>query len=231
MDRTKKTLIVLGISIVVFLGLVLPLDEWIVLAYQWSLDNPALSRLAFVGVFILWVVVALPGSILVTLAGFLYGLPGGMVLVLCGSMVGSTLAFLIGHHLARQAIEKRIGDSPKLRAIDHAINESGLSIVILTRLSMVLPYSLLNYAFGLTSVNLRDYFIGTTAGMVLPQLLFVFVGTTAKDITAVVRGDLQLENQAWLIAGFGLIAISVTVFLITRKAKLALERAIHHTAS
>ena len=92
-----------------------------------------------------------------------------------------------------------------------------------TRLSMILPYNLLNYALGLTAVRLRDYLIGSAIGMVPGIFLFVFFGATATDIAVIMSGELELGNYHWLMVVFGLVAVLVTVMLITRTAQSALK--------
>jgi uncharacterized membrane protein YdjX (TVP38/TMEM64 family) len=66
--------------------------------------------------------------------------------------LGATLAFLIGRYFARQWVAARLANYPKFKAVDEAVAREGWKIVALTRLSPVFPFSLLNYAFGLTNV-------------------------------------------------------------------------------
>lgn len=226
MTNAKKTSIFVLVLALIVAALLLPVQEWTLVAYQWALDNPRGGVFAFLALFVFWVILALPASVLVILSGFLFGLVKGYGLVVLGNLFGSTAAFLIGRNVARKAVEKRIGENPRLQAIDMAIQDSGLSVVVLTRLSMVLPYNLLNYAYGLTSVRLRDYVIGTTVGMLLPLLLFAFLGTTAKDLTSVLQGQVQLQGQAWVLAFVGLVTIGIAVALITTKAKRALDEVL-----
>ena len=58
-------------------------------------------------------------------------------------------------------------DKPTLRAMKKAVGEDGLKCVFLTRVSLVIPYPVLNYGFGLTDVTWRDYILGCT-GMIVP---------------------------------------------------------------
>jgi uncharacterized membrane protein YdjX (TVP38/TMEM64 family) len=68
-------------------------------------------------------------------------------------LTGFAAAFLLGRRLARPWIKKWARRRPDFAAIDKAINQKGLVIVILARLAQVPPYNLLNYSFGLTSVS------------------------------------------------------------------------------
>lgn len=220
-NARKMTLIVFAL-VAVLSAFFLPFRDWALVAYEWSLENPIGGAFAFLALFVVWVIFALPASLLMLTGGFLFGLQNGFGLVFLGSLLGSTLAFLIARNLARNAVAKRIGEDVRLVAIDKAIKDSALPVVLLTRLSLVLPYNLLNYAYGLTSVKFSDYVLGTTVGMFLPLLLFTFLGTTAKDLTSVLQGEVQLQGQTWIFALLGIIAVSTTVGLITVKAKRAL---------
>ena len=91
-------------------------------------------------------------------------------------------------------------------------------MVLLTRLVMVLPYPALNYTLGLTNVSLKDYVLGTNTGMVIPFFLFVYLGTTASNIAAIMSGQISLERNEWIAGLLGLVAVIAIVGLIIRKA-------------
>ena len=95
--------------------------------------------------------------------------------------------------------------------------------MILARLAQILPYNLLNYSFGLTSVSLRDYALGSAVGMLPGIFMFVFLGTTATDIAAIMSGELELGDYDLWIGGFGVLAVAAAVVLITRVAQKALR--------
>src|SRR5206468_3640015 len=122
------------------------------------LDAPALFRKALDGVaglgavglllFVLLYVAAavlfLPGSVLTLGAGAVFGLARGVGLVWIGATLGATAAFLVGRYLARDWVARRIDGNPRFRAIDEAVAREGWKIVLLTRLSPVFPFNLLN---------------------------------------------------------------------------------------
>ena len=98
----------------------------------------------------------------------------------------------IDRSLAGPWIEKWARQRPEFAAIEMALNRKGLGVVVLARLSQVLPYNLLNYSLGLTSVSLRDYVLGSAVGMLPGIFMFVILGTTATDIAAIMSGELNL---------------------------------------
>lgn len=74
--------------------------------------------------------------------------------------VAATVAFLIARYFARDRILKLVEGNKKFLAIDKAIGENGFRVVTLLRLSPLLPFSLGNYLYGLTSVKLIPYVLG-----------------------------------------------------------------------
>ena len=164
----------------------------------------------FVLVYIVAAVLVVPGSILTLGAGFLFGLPLGVVLVSAGS---------VGRFLARAWVAERIADLPRFRALDAATHHDGFMIVFLARLSPLFPYNLLNYGLGLTAVRFRDYFFATWIGMLPVTVVFVYVGSLAKSLTALISGDGM--GAAWATRSFlavGFVATTALTVLITRRA-------------
>jgi len=92
-----------------------------------------------------------------------------------------------------------------------------------------LPYNLLNYSFGLTSVSLRDYVLGSAVGMLPGIFLFVFLGTTATDIAAIMSGKLELGDYDLWIVGFGILTVAIAITVIARVAKKALNKQMEHS--
>lgn len=168
----------------------------------------------------------IPGSALTLGAGFIYGVVWGTAIVSMSSVLGATAAFLVGRYLARSWVEGKVTGNEKFRAIDSAVGKSGFKIVLLTRLSPVFPFNLLNYAYGLTSARLRDYVLASWIGMLPGTLMFVYFGSLITDITGV--GD-QPEGNLWssVLKYVGLAVTVVVTVYVTRVAKRALEEANH----
>ena len=92
-------------------------------------------------------------------------------------------------------------------------------MVGLTRLSPAFPFTLLNYAFGLTRVSLRDYVLASWIGMMPGTVVYVYVGSLVRA-----SGERDRTTVEWVFSGVGLIAtIGVTVF-VTRLACAALAK-------
>jgi uncharacterized membrane protein YdjX (TVP38/TMEM64 family) len=192
-------------------------------ALQWIDSLGAVGALAFIGLYIIATIAFLPGSILTLGAGVVFGVVWGSVYVFIGATLGATAAFLVGRYLARSWVANKIASNTKFAAIDQAVGREGLKIVLLTRLSPIFPFNLLNYALGITGVSLKDYFIGSV-GMIPGTIMYVYIGSLAGNL-AMIGTEAQPSNPTvqWAIRIVGLIAtIAVTVY-VTRVARKALE--------
>ena len=120
-----------------------------------ALQSPA-GAIAFVPLYALWVTLLLPGVWASMLAGALYGTWWGSLIVFVGACLGAEAAFLLGRTWLRGWAQQRLAALPKLQAVERAVSREGLKLVLLTRLSPAFPFSLLNFAYGLSEVSLRD---------------------------------------------------------------------------
>ena len=187
-----------------------------------SLRSPG-GAVAFVPLYALWVTLLLPGVWASMLAGALYGPLWGSVLVFIGACLGAEAAFLIGRHWLRDWTQRRLQALPRLRAVEQAVSREGLKLVLLTRLSPAFPFSLLNLAYGLSAVSLRDYSLGLI-GILPDTVLFCGLGALAGDVArfgSVLAG--QADAGTWGLRVVGVLATVAVVVLVGRAAQRALQ--------
>jgi uncharacterized membrane protein YdjX (TVP38/TMEM64 family) len=193
---------------------------------EWVESLGSIGAIAFIGIYIIATIAFLPAFILTLGAGVLFGVWFGTVYVFIGATLGAILAFLVGRYLARNWVAKKIAGNDKFSSIDRAVGKEGLKIVVLTRLSPLFPFNLLNYAFGVTGVSIQDYVIGSL-GMIPGTLMYVYIGSLAGNL-ALIGTAAQPTNPTlqWTIRIVGFIAtVAVTVY-VTRIAKQALASAV-----
>ena len=186
-----------------------------------SLRSPA-GALAFVPLYALWVTLLLPGVWASMLAGALYGPAWGSLIVFVGACLGAQAAFLLGRTWLRSWARRRLAAVPKLQAIEQAVSREGLKLVLLTRLSPAFPFSLLNFAYGLSEVSWRDYSIGLI-GILPGTILFCGLGALAGDVARfgeVLSGE--ADAGTWALRIGGLLATVASVWLVGRAAQRAL---------
>lgn len=180
----------------------------------------------FIALYIVACLLMLPGSILTLGAGALFGLLPGFLAVLAGATLGAAGAFLTGRYLAREWVARKIAANPRFRAVDEAVGREGWKIVLLTRLSPVFPFNILNYSYGLTKVRLRDYFLASMTGMMPGTLLYTYLGSLAGDLAALGAGRAQRTAAEWALYGVGLLATAAVTVFVTRLARRALAQRI-----
>ena len=201
----------------------LPLSlDW----HSWlpALQSPA-GALVFIPLYALWVTLLLPGVWASMLAGALYGTWWGSLIVFVGACLGAEAAFLLGRTLLRGWAQRRLAALPKLQAVEQAVSREGLKLVLLTRLSPAFPFSLLNLAYGLSEVGLRDYTLGLI-GILPGTVLFCGLGALAGDVARfgeVLSGE--SDAGTWALRIIGLLATVAVVWLVGRVARRALDEA------
>jgi uncharacterized membrane protein YdjX (TVP38/TMEM64 family) len=192
-------------------------------ALQWVESLGTVGAIAFIGIYILATVAFFPGSILTLGAGVVFGVVAGSLYVFVGATLGAAAAFLVGRYLARDWVAQKIAGNDKFRAIDEAVGREGFKIVVLTRLSPVFPFNVLNYAYGLTGVSLKDYFFGSL-GMIPGTIMYVYIGSLAGSI-ATIGTETQPTNPTvqWAIRILGFMATVTVTLYVTRIARKALD--------
>src|SRR5262249_16434569 len=197
---------------------------------EWAKELGPWGPVAVAVLYIPATVLCIPGTLLTLAGGSAFGIVQGTVAISIGSTLGASAAFLVGRTLLRGWVEQRVSRNAKFQAIDQAIGEQGFKIVLLLRLSPVFPFNLLNYALSLTKVSFRDYFLASWIGMLPGTVMYVYLGSAAKDLLVVisdlVAGNVteDLGQKVFLLIGLAA-TVAVTVY-ITRVARRALDRSI-----
>ncbi|MCX5951340.1 MAG: VTT domain-containing protein [Cyanobacteria bacterium] len=176
----------------------------------------------FIPFYALWVTLLLPGVWASMLAGALYGTLLGSLVVFVGASLGAIAVFLLGRSWLRDWARRRLAAAPKWLAVEQAVSREGLRLVLLTRLSPAFPFSLLNLAYGLSEVSLRDYCLGLI-GILPGTVLFCALGALAGDVArfgTVLAGHADPATWALRLAGVG--ATIASVWLVNRAARRAL---------
>jgi uncharacterized membrane protein YdjX (TVP38/TMEM64 family) len=205
---------------------VLPIQELLRAALERVAGLGAAGVAAFVAIYVAACVLMIPGSLLTLGAGAVYGLVRGTAIVSLASTLGATTAFLAGRHLAREWVARRVAGNPRFAAIDAAVGREGWKIVGLTRLSPAFPFNLLNYAYGLTGVRLRDYVLASWIGMLPGTVMYVYLGSLAGSLATLGAHRDGRTPAQWALFGVGLAATVAVTVLVTRIARRALERRI-----
>ncbi len=189
-----------------------PVLQWIETFRLWAAQFGVAGVFLYGAVFGLTTIFLLPCLPLTILAGFTFGMLGGLVAVYTGITISAAFGFLFARYVARGAVAEQIEGHPRFQAIDGAIAKEGWKIVGLLRMCPV-PLGLTNYLYGLTAIPFWRYMAASLIGLLPPNLLLVYLGAFGKRTVEGPRDPLE-----YVLGGLALIALVGVVILLRRIA-------------
>ena len=166
------------------------LQHWLTLealkARQQELDayrvaHPLLLAGGFFAVYVIVTALSLPGAVPLTLvAGAIFGLLEGTLLVSFASTIGATLAFLSSRLVFRETVERRFGE--RLKTINAGIEKEGGLYLFALRLVPVFPFFIINLLMGLTSLSVLTFYWVSQVGMLAGTIVYVNAGTQLAQL-------------------------------------------------
>jgi uncharacterized membrane protein YdjX (TVP38/TMEM64 family) len=187
MKKATLVLVLLGAIIAYFvfdLGQILSLENFKASQADIVAAKDANPVLYISGFFILYVAVtglSIPGAAIMSLiAGALFGVLMGTIIVSFASTIGATLAFLSARFVLRDWVQGKFGE--RLRAIDEGLEKDGAFYLFTLRLIPVFPFFVINLLMGLTRIKTRTFFWVSQLGMLPATIVFVNAGTQISYI-------------------------------------------------
>ena len=181
----------------------------------------------FCALYALCCLLFMPGSLLAIAAGAVFGFWIGLLLVLIGNGAGSVLSLLIARFLLHDWLEKKLNNYPRLQVIQKAVEQEDWKLVLLTRLSPVMPSSLINYSLGLTNISASRFLFATEAGAIPSIALYVYAGTLIGNLARIGPDLKQRPAFRWAMEGGGIfIAIATTLYISHLATKALREHAL-----
>jgi pyruvate/2-oxoglutarate dehydrogenase complex dihydrolipoamide dehydrogenase (E3) component/uncharacterized membrane protein YdjX (TVP38/TMEM64 family) len=223
----KKSRVILLVALLVAVGVgffFLPLRPWFTQLESHVQSLGTLGPAAVVLAYVLCTVLLIPASIITLGAGTLFGLKTGFIVVVIGANLGAFCSFLLARTFLREKVAHWAQANAKFRFLDEAIGRQGFKMVLLTRLSPIFPFILLNYFLGLTAVRTGAYVLGNLFGMLPATFLFVYIGAAARDAIGGPT-DTAADFYQQILKYVGLLATIGVVTLVTRMARRALREA------
>lgn len=187
---SSRLVLLLGIALAIAAFVAFDLGQYLSLDYfksqqqaftTYYQENPALALAVFFAAYVGVTALSLPGAALMTLlAGALFGVVTGTVLVSFASTIGASLAFLTARFLLRDSVQKKFGN--RLKAINEGVERDGAFYLFTLRLVPVFPFFMVNMLMGLTPIKLPTYFVVSQVGMLAGTLVFVNAGTQLAEL-------------------------------------------------
>jgi len=190
---------------------------------EWTQAQGVVGIVGFGMVYALAAILMVPGAILTLAAGLIFGPFGGFAVVSPASTLGALASFLIGRFVARSWVVDRLQGHAQFAALDVALGAQGFKVVVLLRLSPVLPFGLLNYALGLTRIRWRSYTAASWLGMIPGTLLYTYLGSTLATLDELLAGTNERSPAEVALFVGGLVATVAVSLFIARLARQALK--------
>ncbi|WP_134082083.1 VTT domain-containing protein [Thiohalophilus thiocyanatoxydans] len=156
---------------------------------MWLDGTGAAGPLLFMLIYAAAAVLFLPGSVLTLAGGALFGPVLGTLYNLTGATLGATLAFLIARYLAADWVERKTGG--RMAQLKTGVEKEGWRFVAFVRLVPLFPFNLLNYALGLTRINLLHYIIASYICMLPGATAYTYLGYAGREAIAGGEGMIQ----------------------------------------
>ncbi|KAK9812227.1 hypothetical protein WJX73_005602 [Symbiochloris irregularis] len=189
-------------------------------------QNSWLGWLAFTGVYASAVALYLPAIALVIGAGFVFGFWKGLLAVWIGGSIGQAGAFLLARYLLRDALSGLLkGKSKRWELVDKAVEMEGWKLLVLLRLSPIIPYNLLNIAMAQTRIPFLAFATASCFGIIPECAVFCYAGTLAENITQVANSDALLGKSTYIILAVSVVMAIVAATWATLIVRRALKRA------
>ncbi|HYC04061.1 MAG TPA: TVP38/TMEM64 family protein [Azospirillaceae bacterium] len=219
--RRTRTGWSLALALLVVAGLallwaVLPVEAWIADFRHWLAGFGAWAPVLAVLAYMAGSVLMLPGSAMTVTTALVFGF-WAIPLVMVGATLGGALAFLVSRHLVRRPVERMVARRRPLRAVVRAVEARGGTVVLLLRLSPLVPFNVQNYLLGATGIPLWRFMAATAVGVLPGTAMFVY-------LVSIGRGGGERSPWEWALLLAGLVATVAVAVIVGRRAKAELAR-------
>jgi uncharacterized membrane protein YdjX (TVP38/TMEM64 family) len=140
----------------------------------------AAGPLLFIPISACLTVALFPGPLLAGASGLLFGTALGTPVSIVSATLGATLAFCLARWWAHDAVQELAG--PRLNALRAWVGRRGFLSVLYARIAPGVPYSLVNYAAGLTPILLRSFVAATAIGVAPRAFAYTALGGSLGDL-------------------------------------------------
>ncbi|NES99146.1 MAG: TVP38/TMEM64 family protein [Sphaerospermopsis sp. SIO1G2] len=133
------------------------------------------APITYIVLYTIGTILILPSTPLNLSGGAIFGPWFGILWTSIAAIIAAIVAFTFTRTIGREMVAKKLAG--RWEAMDAEIRQSGMFYMFAIRLVAIMPYGLVNFAAGLTSISFKDYIVGTTLGTVPGILPFVMLGS------------------------------------------------------
>ena len=177
----------------------------------------------YIFIYILAVLFLLPASWLSLLAGFLYGKYLGTFIVFISAFLGASFSFYIAKKYFAIRIKEIISKFSKFSLLEKIIQKAGLKLIILTRLSPLFPFSILNYFYGFNQIKYKDFALSLF--FIIPgSFLYCSLGSLAKNFNELMNYKVNNNSITTIIS---ILSTCLVVYLLSKYANEIIKDSSH----
>lgn len=166
------------------------IQSWLKAAGIWA-------PIIYIIIYVVATILILPSTALNLTGGAIFGVWMGTFWTSIAAIIAAIAAFLFARTIGHEIVSQRLAG--RWQALDAEIQQGGLFYMFAIRLMPIMPYGLVNFAAGLTSIRFQDYLLGTTLGTVPGILPFVMLGSSG--LKAIRTGDILPLVSALALIG------------------------------
>lgn len=188
----------------------------------WLRENPELGAVGFAfGVMIFCGLALVPTNVIGVIGGFAFGFYAGLLLLIAAVVAASFISFRIHSRIIGEKVPDLAEKHPKAGAVYRALVGQGFvrttTIILLIRLSIIMPFALTNFILASARVSAAAFLAGTFLGMLPRSAAVVFAGAGLSELT------LETPTDIWTIS-FGIAATLISIIVISLISRRALDK-------
>ncbi len=164
-----------------------------------------------IALYLLFNIFGFPTMYFSILLGYLYGVSLGFIIAWTGMLIGIIFSFLLSRYLFRELFVLKFGKNEMTKKLEEHLLKRNFITIIMTRIFFVIPYNIQNFIYGLTSVKISVYIIGTSLGIIPITLLNVYLGQL------LFQGNLLNAGVTKIFGIVSLILFIIIIFYIIKK--------------
>ena len=203
---TARLALVAGLTVaVVVVVRALPLDEAVGMLRSLAEAGGTPGMVWFGVAYVVLALLFVPGAALTIVAGGLYGVGWGIVVVAIATSVADAAAFVLGRYVARDAVLRLMDRHPRFKIVDRTITRGGWRMVALIRLNPTIPYSASNYLFGVTGVSFVPFLLSSGVFTLPGAFAYLYLGYVGAE---------TLDGSNWNPVEWGLLVLGLVVTIV-----------------
>lgn len=156
--------------------------------------------LIFLGLEVIAGVLILPIWLMAAIAGYIYGFPGGILLAIPGVTLAGFCGFISGKFIFSRGFKPVFIQGPYWIAIQRAVTIEGFKVMMLLRITPVVPQNFLHYLVASTSISPKHFLLGTSLGLLPVTILQVYIGSLVKSAAELISGEASVGGPLRWVA-------------------------------